>query len=244
MKKLVSTSFRNIALELENQDPYQYLRAYSPGLQEFVEALTFYQYLSQNTIKDFNFVVNELTYNIALNDDVCEASDESGTKSLKAQICAASDELGAKSLKSQVCTASDESGAKSSKPQICAASDVSGTKNLKARVPVEEYILGIADLTGELMRKCINSLGSGNIENCFTTCNFVKSIYTGFLRVGNTSSYREISKKAYVLKQSLHKMENVCYNIVVRGSEVPKHMLANVISTNTEVCSDEDEGFF
>lgn len=32
--------FKVIALELENQDPYQYLRAYSAGLQEFVEAMT------------------------------------------------------------------------------------------------------------------------------------------------------------------------------------------------------------
>lgn len=94
------------------------------------------------------------------------------------------------------------------------------------------------------MRKCINSLGAGNIDDCFTTCNFVKNMYTGFLMVGNTMSSREIGRKAYVLRQSLYKMESVCYNIVVRGSEVPKHMLANVIPTNTDVCSEEDEGFF
>lgn len=113
-------------------------------------------------------------------------------------------------------------------------------------LPPVEYILGIADLTGELMRKCINSLGSGNIDDCFLTCNFVKNIYSGFLSVGNVSNNREVNRKAFILKQSLYKMEHVCYNIVVRGSEIPKHMLASVITTNTntEVCSDDDEGFF
>lgn len=43
-------------------------------------------------------------------------------------------------------------------------------------------------------------------------------------------------------------MEYVCYNIRVRGSEVPKHMLVNVIETNNQTIDDnnqnEDEGFY
>lgn len=196
LKKIFSNNFRNIATELENEDPHQYLRAYSPGLQEFIEALTFYQYLKEKSICDWNYISNELTFEITLENPSAESEE-------------------------------------------------SCTKILKTHLPPEEYVLGIADLTGELMRKCINSLGSGNIDDCFTTCHFVKDMYTGFISVGNASSNREISRKAYTLKQSLHKMEHVCYNIVVRGSEIPKHMLANVIPTtsNNEVCSD-DEGFY
>ena len=31
-------------------------------------------------------------------------------------------------------------------------------------IPPSEFILGIADLTGELMRNAINALGAGNME--------------------------------------------------------------------------------
>lgn len=51
-----------------------------------------------------------------------------------------------------------------------------------------------------------------------------------------------MSRKAYTLRQSLSKMELVCYNIQIRGSEIPKHMLMSVIESS-EVISD-DEGYF
>lgn len=38
-------------------------------------------------------------------------------------------------------------------------------------------------------------------------------------------------------------MELVCYNIQIRGSEVPKHMLASVMESN-DVNTEEDEGFY
>ncbi|PSN41342.1 Translin-associated protein X [Blattella germanica] len=114
---------------------------------------------------------------------------------------------------------------------------------IQTRVSPMDYILGVADLTGELMRKCINSLGSGNIEGCFQTCNFVRDIYSGFLSVSCTG-YKEISRKIITLRQSLSKMENACYTIHVRGSEIPKHMLADVISGSQDDYLEEDEGFY
>ncbi|KAG5894608.1 hypothetical protein JTB14_026139 [Gonioctena quinquepunctata] len=108
--------------------------------------------------------------------------------------------------------------------------------------PQYDFILGIADFTGELMRRCINTLGIGNVGDCFKLCNFVKHINTGCLGLiapGN----KELSRKAYVLRQSLSKMELVCYNIQIRGSEIPKHMLISVIESS-DVNADEDEGYF
>ena len=35
----------------------------------------------------------------------------------------------------------------------------------------------------------------------------------------------ELERKVKVLRQSMRKVENACYNINVRGTEVPKHML-------------------
>ena len=37
-------------------------------------------------------------------------------------------------------------------------------ETLTVTVPHSEFILGIADLTGELMRNAINALGAGNME--------------------------------------------------------------------------------
>ena len=39
------------------------------------------------------------------------------------------------------------------------------------------------------------------------------------------NSHREVPRKLGVLQSSLRKVENVCYNINVRGTEVPKHLL-------------------
>ncbi|KAL8185900.1 UNVERIFIED_CONTAM: hypothetical protein K2H54_059630, partial [Gekko kuhli] len=109
--------------------------------------------------------------------------------------------------------------------------------NLKV-TPVD-YLLGVADLTGELMRMCINSVGNGDIDTPFELSQFLRQIYDGFSYIGNTGPY-EVSKKLYTLKQSLAKVENACYTLKVRGSEIPKHMLADVFSTKTEIIEQED----
>lgn len=49
--------------------------------------------------------------------------------------------------------------------------------------PQYDYILGLADLTGEMMRRCINNLGVGNVADCFAICAFVKWLNTGFLGI-------------------------------------------------------------
>lgn len=102
-----------------------------------------------------------------------------------------------------------------------------------------DYLLGVADLTGELMRMCINSVGNGDIDTPFELSQFLCQIYDGFSYIGNTGPY-EVSKKLYTLKQSLAKVENACYTLKVRGSEIPKHMLADLFSSKTEIIDQED----
>jgi hypothetical protein len=125
----------------------------------------------------------------------------------------------------------------------CATGSPDKDGSFKTHVSPVDYILGVADLTGELMRKCINNLGSGNVEGCYHTCTFVREIYGGFLSVSCTG-FKEISRKLVTLRQSLSKMEAACYTIHVRGSEIPKHMLADVISGKHDDFLEEDEGFY
>lgn len=119
LKTLVDTNFKAIASELQGQDHYLYHRAYTWGLQEFIEAVVFCQFSKTDGIGTWQDI----------------------NKTFKYQ-----DEL----------------------------------KEFYLLFPQYDFILGIADFTGELMRKCINSLGIGNIDDCFKLCNFVKHINTGF----------------------------------------------------------------
>ncbi|KAF7286925.1 hypothetical protein GWI33_003191 [Rhynchophorus ferrugineus] len=181
LQTLCDNNFKTIAKELIGHDPYLYHRAFTSGMQEFIEALCFFQYIKNNHLESWNAVNINFQYN-----------DEEATQ-------------------------------------------------FQLLFSQYDFIMGIADFTGELMRKCINSLGGGNINDCFQLCNFVRAINTGFLGL-IYSGNRELSRKAYVLRQSLNKMELVCYNIQIRGSEIPKDMLLNVIESQ-DIDSDVDEGF-
>jgi len=98
---------------------------------------------------------------------------------------------------------------------------------ISVHIPPMEYVLGLADLTGEVMRMAIHSVGSGRPATVY--CNFLRAIHDNFLSFGNTN--RELSRKMFTLKQSLQKVETACYTMQVRGSEIPKHMLVEVLQT-------------
>lgn len=48
-------------------------------------------------------------------------------------------------------------------------------------LPHTDYMLGVADLTGELMRRAINSIADNNPDYVHQASNIVKDLYTGFL---------------------------------------------------------------
>merc|ERR1712106_1030678 len=51
-----------LARELKDEDHYQFTRAYSAGLQEWVEALSFYHYLAYEKLITFEEVEKELIF--------------------------------------------------------------------------------------------------------------------------------------------------------------------------------------
>lgn len=62
------------------------------------------------------------------------------------------------------------------------------SNELQIQIPVTEYLLGIADLTGELMRMCINSVGRGHIDTCFHAGEFLRKTHEALssLKLDNT----------------------------------------------------------
>lgn len=194
LNKVCLTSFKSIARELAGLDQYQYLKAFAPGLQEFIESYTYYEYCSS------------------------ASNPENGE-----QMCSWED------LQKKLTYESED-----------------GQKTYVLVEPME-FILGVGDLTGELMRKCINSLGSGDISSSFNIANSLKSFYTCYkgLNVHN----RELGRKLQTLRNSLLKTDNVSYNIKIRSEEAvklgktfdPREVLEEINAPKDEHV---DEGFY
>ncbi|KAG8123585.1 hypothetical protein E2320_018914 [Naja naja] len=191
---LVRQKIKQVAQELMGEDMHQYHRAISPGLQEYVEAVSFQYFIKTRSLISLEVINKQLIF-------------------------------------------TEDNKEEEKKPSSDSPNKENGTWNIKV-TPVD-YLLGVADLTGELMRMCINSVGNGDIDTPFELSQFLCQIYDGFSYIGNTGPY-EVSKKLYTLKQSLAKVENACYTLKVRGSEIPKHMLADVFSSKTEIIDQED----
>ncbi|XP_072247384.1 translin-associated protein X [Leuresthes tenuis] len=182
-----------VAEELRGEDIFQFHRAFTPGIQEYVEAVSFLHYIRHRSLISLEEINARLVYTTA------EKADPKG---------------------------SDEA------PPL-------GAQVLTFQVTPSDYLLGVADLTGELMRMCISSVGNGDIDTPFQLSQFLRQIHDGFSYIGNTGPY-EVSKKLHTLRQSLGKVEDACYTLQVRGSEIPKHMLADVFCSRTTLIDPEE----
>jgi len=176
-----------VCKELRDEDHYQYIRAYSAGLQEWIEALSFYYFLKYKKISSFAYVQQQLEFRLDKSDTVNDTSEMPEKES-----------------------------------------DSADGVVVSVTVPQSEYILGIADLTGELMRNAINALGAGNMEICFVLLEILQSMAEGFGKLSRKDTPREFGQKLWTLKQSCKKVENACYAISVRGTEIPKNHLADI----------------
>lgn len=161
-----------IASELVDEDPYKFARAYSGGIQEFVEAVTFMHYIRANELLKY--------------DELCERYLSFETSG----IC-------------------------------CVHSNVMLTP--------ADYILGVADLTGELMKMCINEISCGNHERAHEVCHFLRALHDQFLMLPGRE-IKDLRRKEITLEQSLKKVEGACYTMQLRGLEVPSHMLIDIIN--------------
>lgn len=102
----------------------------------------------------------------------------------------------------------------------------------------DDYILGLFDLTGELMRFGITNMATsgtlpgGKREDGSEGGNILgdlRSLRANFESLDISSSTtdgsplkRDIAKKVEVMKQSVEKVENAVYGMIIRGRERPK----------------------
>ncbi|KAK9411778.1 translin-associated protein X [Crotalus adamanteus] len=109
---LVRQKIKQVAQELMGEDMHQYHRAISPGLQEYVEAVSFQYFIKTRSLISLEDINRQLIFK--------EVNKEEERK-----------------------------------PSSDSPNNQNDTWNIKV-TPVD-YLLGVADLTGELMRMCINS---------------------------------------------------------------------------------------
>ncbi|KAH0858363.1 hypothetical protein HID58_086624 [Brassica napus] len=151
--------FARLMKELQGTDFWKLRRAYSPGVQEYVEAATFYKFCVSGTLSTLDEINSTL---LPLSDPSLEP----------------------------------------------------------LQINILDYILGLADLTGELMRMAIGRISDGEVEFAQRICQFVRQIHRELLLVvpQMDDSY-DMKSKMEVMLQSVIKIENACFSVHVRGSE-------------------------
>ncbi|KAL1932847.1 hypothetical protein VTP01DRAFT_8525 [Rhizomucor pusillus] len=92
----------------------------------------------------------------------------------------------------------------------------------------EDYVLGLADFTGEMMRYAINTVTTGNYDKAMEICHFLRELSTDFEMLA-ASSLPILNKKMSTFRSSLAKVERACYAFQIRGSEYPKEMYQTII---------------
>lgn len=200
----------SIAEEIGDEDPYRHHRAYSPGVQEFIEALAYYKYLKTGQLIGFSEAQEYLTFQPKHTKDTKPEEVEPEKSDLPKDV-----------------TNKIESG--SGVPQETSSCNSS---NIVLQLTASDFVLGLADLTGELMRLCINSVGSGNTALPLSLLPFFRALFCGFH--SSASGMKNMNQKMVVLRSSLGKVEHVCYTLKVRGSEIPKQMLMDAIGSATK----------
>ncbi|XP_022193447.2 translin-associated protein X isoform X2 [Nilaparvata lugens] len=277
LDKLIKYNFAQLAKELQGVSRYQYVRAYSAGVQEFVEAITFYHYLESSTMCPWRDILNQLVYPVISERETSEEVEKSannggelsesevtrgtdtsvtevagGTETSVTEITPGSDPSvtevtqGTDTSVTEVTQGTDTSvtevtqGTDTSVTEVTQGTDSSVTEvpRVPLFIPDWDFILGVEDLSGELMRHSIKCVSNGKLEETFKVCDFLRNLYTSLLTLSHVNN-REFYKKLSVMLQSLVKVENACHMIKLRGSEVPQDLLVHMIGTfNTN----DDEG--
>ncbi|KAG6866834.1 hypothetical protein C0991_008770 [Blastosporella zonata] len=172
----VQTIYASLKPELEGDRFWRYQRQVSPGLQEYIEALSFAHYLEHKSLITFEEVQQTL----------------------------------------------------------CDSDGISYFP-----LSVSDYLLGLSDLTGELMRFAISAIGRrGGRAQASQVCAFVRAYFERM-----TPYIRDLSKKQAVTAQSLEKIEDAAYAIIVRGSEyaLPQEMLDDIVAQSVSKFSHDGD---
>ncbi len=83
------------------------------------------------------------------------------------------------------------------------------------KIDPEHYLLGLCDLTGELVRKAVNSAIKGDYETALKIKEFVSQIYGEFIKIDLRNG--EVRRKFDGIKYDLKKLEDLALDIKLKG---------------------------
>lgn len=81
-------------------------------------------------------------------------------------------------------------------------------------VSTEDYLMGLCDLTGELVRKAVQDVIRRNFDEAHKIKDLVNEIYGEFLKFNLRNG--ELRKKSDSIKWNLKKLEEVVYDVEMR----------------------------
>ena len=83
------------------------------------------------------------------------------------------------------------------------------------KVDNESYLMGLCDLTGELVRKAVNEVIKKNFKKAMEIKSLVDEIYGEFLKFNLRNS--ELRRKSDQIKWNLKKLEDVVFELKIKG---------------------------
>ena len=83
------------------------------------------------------------------------------------------------------------------------------------KIDNESYLMGLCDLTGELVRKAVNEVINKNFKKAVEIKNLVEEIYGEFLKFNLRNS--ELRRKSDQIKWNLKKLEDVVFELKIKG---------------------------
>ncbi|GAA5969774.1 hypothetical protein JCM21900_004195 [Sporobolomyces salmonicolor] len=202
------TLFERLRDEVQGENFWRYERSISPGIQEYLEGFTFYYYLEHRALPTLAEAQASLLPPPPAQTISATSADSPSTEST-----------------------STESTSIEPTPPAVPQPQSPGKLAPYVHVSGEDYLGGVADLTGELMRLAIASVGKNlsdslggsdkeggeefaNIDNIGRLVREIKG------QMDPLAPYaRWLGKKLFVLDQSLAKIENASYNLRIRGAE-------------------------
>jgi len=150
----ITEIFHKISKELKVNEAYQFMRAYKPGVEEFIEAATLMHYVESKSIVSFQMIKSSY---FKFDDDT------------------------------------------------------------ELMITPLDYMLGIGDLTGELMRLAVNSIANGDQKTLNEIYETLKIVFHQYSEFGGTN--KDITQKLNVMRNSMKKIENACYKLKIRNLE-------------------------
>lgn len=79
-------------------------------------------------------------------------------------------------------------------------------------------MLGVADTTGELTRLCVSISSTQHRDFCPNICLFLQTLLKVFLSLPQ-KNHSDLNRKISVMESSVLKVELICFNLKIRGSE-------------------------